>query len=285
VRLSATASWGGSAGETLDVALPMNLAAALFKSSIGRKIIMAVTGLVLLGFVTGHLIGNFHVLGAPEEINGYAHFLQGLGPVLWLVRLFLLVCVGLHIWAAVVLTLENKKARPQEYEHKKWIQASVASRWMAVSGLLVLAFIVYHLLHFTVGVDSDAFVGDAFKARHEYVMQHDFHLLGLLLVTKGTVVHDVHHMMVQGFLNSAVSVAYIIATALLSFHLWHGIESMFQTLGLKTSRWSAALKFLARAYCLAYFAGNALIVGLILSGTVKPHPPQTAHVGPASTHP
>lgn len=263
----------------------MNLAAALFKSSIGRKIVMAVTGLVLLGFVTGHLIGNFHVFGAPEEINGYAHFLQGLGPVLWLVRLFLLACVGLHIWAAVVLSLENWKARPEEYNHKKWLQASLASRWMKWSGLMVLAFLIYHLLHFTIGVNSGAFIGDAFKANHEYVMQHDFHLLGFLLVTKGTVVHDVHHMMVQGFLNPLVSAAYVIAIGLLAFHLWHGIESMFQTLGLKTNRWSAALKFLARAYCLAYFAGNAFIVGAILSGTVKPHPPQTPAEITAAAHP
>jgi len=266
----------------------MNLAAALFKSSIGRKIVMAVTGLVLLGFVTGHLIGNFHVFGEPEEINGYAHFLQGLGPLLWLVRLGLLACVGLHIWAAVVLTLENQQARPQEYQRKKWLQASLASQWMRTSGLVVLAFIIYHLLHFTIGVNNGAFVGDAFKAHHEYTMQHDFHLVGFLMVAKGTVVHDVHHMMVQGFLNPIVAVAYIVAVGLLSFHLWHGIESMFQTLGLKTSRWSAALKFLSRAYCVAYFAGNAFIVGAIFSGAVKPHAAQVAHetgAPAASIHP
>jgi len=252
----------------------MNLVAALFKSSIGRKIVMAVTGLVLLGFVTGHLIGNFHVFGAPEEINGYSHFLQSLGPLLWGVRLFLLACAGLHIWAAVVLTLENRQARPEEYHVKKWVQASLASQWMRATGLVVLAFLIYHLLHFTIGVNNGAFVGDAFKTHHEYVMEHDFHLFGFLMVAKGTVVHDVHHMMVQGFLNPIVAVAYLVAVGLLSFHLWHGIESMFQTLGLKTSRWSGALRFLARAYCLLYFAGNAFIVGAVLFGAVPPHPPQ-----------
>jgi succinate dehydrogenase cytochrome b subunit len=252
----------------------MQLVAALFKSSIGRKIVMAVTGLVLLGFVTGHLIGNFHLFGAPEEINGYAAFLQSLGLLLWGVRLFLLVCVGLHIWAAVVLTLENRNARPEEYESKRWIQASLASRWMRTSGLLVLAFLIYHLLHFTIGVNSPAFVGEHFKAHHEYVMNHDFHLFGFLMVPAGTTVHDVYDMMVYGFMNPIVAAAYLIAIALLSFHLWHGIESMFQTLGLKTGRWSGALRFLARAYCLLYFAGNAFIVGAVLTGTVRPHPPQ-----------
>src|SRR5690606_29844991 len=203
-------------------------------------------------------------------------------PTLWFVRILLLVCVGLHIWAGVVLTLENQRARPEEYEVRKWIQASVASRWMRVSGFVVLAFIVYRLLHFTIGVDSDAFVGDAFKTRHTYVMEHDFHLLGFLMVPRGTVVHDVHHMMVQGFLHPVVAAAYVIAVGLLSFHLWHGIDSMFQTLGLKTARWSGVRAAVTRVYCVLYFAGNLLIVGGVLAGWVKPHPPQDPAVSEAA---
>lgn len=264
----------------------MNLAAALFKSSIGRKIVMAVTGLVLLGFVTGHLIGNLHVFGAPEEINGYAHFLQGLGPLLWGVRLFLLLCLALHFWAAVVLTLENRRARPEEYECKRWIQASLASQWMRSTGVLVFAFLVYHLLQFTIGVNNPAFVGEHFKSQHAYVMQHDFHLFGFEMVTKDTVVHDVYDMMIFGFQNPIISAAYVIAIGLLAFHLWHGIESMFQTLGLKTNRWAAALRFLTRAYCVLYFVGNLAIPGAILLGVLKPHPPQTAQLpsGSALAH-
>src|SRR5690606_36303590 len=239
---------------------------------------------VLIGFITGHLIGNLHLFGAPEEINGYAHFLQGLGPLLWIVRIGLLICAGLHVWAAVVLTLENRRARPEEYNVRKWIQASLASRWMRTSGFLVLAFIIYHLLHVTIGVNNSAFVGDAFKSGHEYVMQHDFHLFGFLMFPEGTVVHDVHHMMVQGFLNPIVSVAYIIAIALLPFHLWHGIESMFQTLGLRTQTWAYGLRLLSRTYCVLYLAGNVFIVGAVMAGMVKPHqgvavPAETAAAG------
>lgn len=249
----------------------MNLATALFKSSIGRKIIMALTGLVLLGFVTGHLIGNLHVFGHPDEINGYAHFLQGLGPLLWLVRGFLLLCVVLHIWAAVVLTLENKRARPEEYGFRHTIQATLASRTMRLTGFIVLAFILYHLAHFTVGVNGGFFQGDSFKGRlPEVTLQEDFHLAGVLLAREGTPVHDVHTMIVRGFQSPIVSAFYILAVGLLAFHLWHGIESMFQTLGLKTSRWGNGLRLLTRAYCVLYFLGNVAIVGAVLGGFVKP---------------
>ena len=255
----------------------MNLATALFKSSIGRKIIMAVTGLVLVGFVTGHLIGNLHVFGEPDEINGYAHFLQGLGPLLWLVRGFLLLCAVLHIWAAVVLTIENKKARPQEYGFRHTINATLASRTMRLTGLVVLAFIAYHLAHFTIGVNGGFFQGDTFKSRlPEVTLKEDFHLAGVLLAREGTPVHDVHTMVVRGFQSPIVSGFYIIAVGLLAFHLWHGIESMFQTLGLKTSRWGNGLRALTRAYCVLYFLGNVAIVGAILGGFVKPAGAETA---------
>jgi succinate dehydrogenase / fumarate reductase cytochrome b subunit len=249
----------------------MNLATALFKSSIGRKIIMAVTGLVLLGFVTGHLIGNLHIFGHPDEINGYAAFLQGLGPVLWLVRGTLLVCVALHIWAAVVLTLENNQARPQAYGFKHTIQATLASRTMRVTGLVVLAFVAYHLVHFTIGSSSSFFQGETYKAALDhYEMKHDFHFLGLLLVQKGEHVHNVYDMVVRGFQNPIVSAFYILATGLLAFHLWHGIESMCQTLGIKTNTWGKCLRNLARLYCIAYFLGNLAIPGSVLAGCLKP---------------
>jgi succinate dehydrogenase / fumarate reductase cytochrome b subunit len=247
----------------------MNLAKALFTSSIGRKILMALTGLVLVGFVTGHLVGNLHLFGSPDEINGYAHFLQGLGPVLWLIRGFLLLCVVLHIWAGVVLTLENNKARPVDYGFKHTIQATLASRAMRVSGIVVLAFLLYHLAHFTVGANSGFFQGQSFKTRiPEYVMKHDFHFVGLLLVRADTPVHDVHTMIVRGFQSPIVSGFYILAVGLLAFHLWHGVESMFQTLGLKTSRWGCMLRLIARAFCVVYFLGNLTIPTAILAGCV-----------------
>lgn len=249
----------------------MNLIAALFKTSIGRKILMAVTGLLLVAWVTGHLFGNLHLFGSPDEINGYAHFLQSLGPVLWIERAVLLLLVVLHIWAAYVLTLENMRARPENYTARHTIQATLASRTMRWTGAIVLFFLLYHLAHFTIGVRGAFFEGQYFKGRiAPYVMQHDFHLLGFLLVKAGTTVDDVFTMVVQGFQNPIVAGFYIIAVGLLSFHLWHGIESMFQTLGLRTRRWSGFLSGVARLFCVAYFAGNLLIVGSVLAGYVRP---------------
>ena len=263
----------------------MNLVAALFTSSIGRKVLMAVTGLILIGFVTGHLIGNLHVFGEPDEINGYAHFLQGLGPVLWIVRLTLLAAVILHVWAAVVLTLENRKARPAEYGFKHTIQATLASRTMRITGFVVLAFVLYHLAHFTIGLNGGLFQGDTFKTRlPEYTMREDFHLLGFLLVSAGTQVHDVYAMVVRGFQSPIVSGFYIIAVGLLSFHLWHGFESMFQTLGLRTSQWAGFLRVVTRAFCILYFLGNLAVPAAILMGVVELHsaPSLAAH---APAHP
>lgn len=246
----------------------MNLVGLLFRSSIGRKILMAATGLVLVGFVTGHLVGNLQIFAHPDKINGYAHFLQSLGPALWGVRLFLLACVGIHVWAALALVLENRAARgPEAYGVSKWINAVLASRYMKHTGIVVLAFIVYHLAHFTVGV---AQAGSFKTALPHYSMAGDFHLLGLPIVAKGQVVHDVYSMVFLGFANPVVSIFYIIAVALLSLHLLHGVDSMFQTFGLRNHQWANCLRRLVALFCLAYLIGNVAIPGAILTGIAKP---------------
>jgi len=252
----------------------MNLLGALFGSSIGRKFIMALTGLVLVGFVTGHLVGNLQIFAHPDKINGYAHFLQSLGPALWGVRLFLLACVGLHVWAAVVLALENKAARgPEPYGVSKWLQAVFASRYMKHTGLVVLAFIVYHLAHFTVGAAQ----AQNFKtALPEYTMVGEFHVFGFPVVAAGAHVHDVYSMVYLGFASPVVSLFYIIAVGLLSLHLLHGVDSMFQTFGLRNHRWAPGLRRVVALYCLAYFLGNLAIPGAILTGGAKPAPGTTA---------
>ena len=244
----------------------MNLLGNLFCSSIGRKLLMAVTGVVLMAFVTGHLVGNLQVFEAPEKINGYAHFLQSLGPALWAVRLFLLACVSIHIWAGVVLTLESYRARPEAYEFRHTIQATLASRTMRWTGAIVLAFLLYHLAQFTVGWVHP----DEFKRGHEYVMAADFHLLGFPVVAKGQAVADVYSMVFLGFSHPLVSLFYIVAVGLLSFHLAHGADSLFQTLGWRTERWAGLLRRLVALYCLLYFLGNLAIPGAILTGLAKP---------------
>ena len=229
----------------------MNLLDALFKTSIGKKVVMAITGLILVGFIFGHMIGNLQIFSAPEKINAYAHFLQGLGGALWLIRGFLLLTVVLHIVTAVKLVLENKAALgPEDYAKQRTLRASFASRTMKWSGLIVLAFIVYHILHFTVKNTH----GEAFYPMTEL---------------HGEIVPDVHSMMVYGFQQPIIAISYLVAVGLLSVHIGHGISSLFQSLGLRTRAWGCCLNKAAIALAVIYFLGNAAIVAGPLSGKVK----------------
>jgi succinate dehydrogenase / fumarate reductase cytochrome b subunit len=177
--------------------------------------------------------------------------------------------VGIHIWAGVVLSLENIKARgPESYGVKHTIQATLASRTMRWTGLVVLAFLIYHLAHFTFGAAQ----ASTFKQNlMPYSMQEEYRIAGFPVVHAGAQVPDVHSMVVLGFQSTVVSFFYIIAVGLLSFHLLHGFDSMFQTLGLRSARWSRGLRTFSLVFCLAYFVGNLAIPGAVLAGQLKPH--------------
>lgn len=243
--------------------------ANLVKSSIGRKFLMAMSGLVLTGFVAGHMLGNLQIFLPPDHINGYAHFLQGLGGALWAIRAFLLLCVVVHVWAAITLWRESYVARgPERYGKSKWLAASTPSRYMRMTGLVVFFFIIYHILHFTVGVQG---TGGMFKtALPEWVMTQDVSELGIPLAYAGDKVHDVYSMVFIGFMNPLVSGFYIIAVALLAMHLWHGVDSLFQTIGWRNHKWSCALRTIAGLFALVYLLGNIAMPGLIVSGIAKP---------------
>ncbi len=228
---------------------------------------MAVTGLILIGFVVGHLIGNLQVFQHPDSLNGYAQFLHNLGPLLWIARIGLLVAVGIHIWAATVLTLENNKARGGAYGFKHTIRATLASRTMRLTGYVVLAFIIYHIAHFTIGAAQSA----SFKENlPPYTMQHEYRVAGFPVIAAGAKVPDVHNMVILGFQNPIVSLFYIVAVGLLSFHLLHGIDSLFQTLGLRSTRWGGGLRKFAVVFCAAYFFFNLMIPATVLSGRIQP---------------
>lgn len=214
---------------------------------------MAGTGLVLFGFVTGHLVGNLQIFLPPEKINAYGHMLESLGAALWLIRLFLLVCLVIHVWLAIKLTLENRAARPHGYGVEHVNRATLASRIMARTGFVVLAFILFHLAHYTL------------RLGHPEWSERSFAL------SDGTLVRDIHTMMVEGFGNLAVSAFYLIAVGLLSYHLAHGIVSLVQTLGLKNEKWTRGLERFALVYCWLYFVGNAAIPLAVLGGLVQPH--------------
>lgn len=240
---------------------------------------MALTGLVLIGFAAGHLVGNLQIFSHPDKINGYAEFLHQTGPLLWVARIGLLLCVGIHIWAATVLTLENRRARgPEEYgAGRHWIAASLSSRYIRWTGYVVLAFIVYHLAHFTLGLTDPA----DFKSGYSYTMQHDYTVAGFPVIKAGAEVHNVYLMIYRGFESVPVSLFYIIAVGLLSLHLLHGADSLFQTLGWRTQRWATGLRRLVALFCLFYFLGNLAIPGAIVTGALDPHP--AANVHPAQT--
>jgi len=246
----------------------MNSIVNLIRSSIGRKFLMAITGLILVGFVTGHLVGNLQIFLHPDHINGYAHFLQGLGPALWLVRLVLLACTVIHVWAAVTLTIESRLARgPEKYGVSKWLNATIASRYMRMTGVVVAAFIVYHIAHFTIGVAQHS----TFKAElPKWTMLEDAREFGVPLAAKGDVVDDVYSMVYLGFANPVVSLFYIIAVGLLAMHVMHGADSMFQTFGLRNHKWGCCLRRVVMLYCVVYFLGSLAIPGAILSGVAKP---------------
>src|SRR5258705_10122595 len=198
----------------------MNLLTNIFKSSLGKKYVMAISGLVMLLFVIGHLAGNLQIFLGPDAINRYGHFLQSNPELIWPARLFLLLMIGLHIWSAIKLSIENKAARPVGYGEHHPIGSSYASRTMLMSGLIIFAFIIYHLLHFTVQAQYINFTGQNFVA---FVDAAD----------PAHPRHDIFKMMVVGFRNPLVSGFYLVAMALLCLHLSHGVSAMFQSLGWK----------------------------------------------------
>jgi succinate dehydrogenase / fumarate reductase cytochrome b subunit len=223
--------------------------ASFFGSSIGRKFVVAITGVVLLLFVIGHLLGNLQIFLGPDWINSYAQHLRNLGPLLWLTRALLLIAVLLHIWYTILLTRDNRRARPFRYAQKDYTKATFASRYMWLSGLVVLAFICYHLAHFTFVVADPrlaALKADALNRR------------------------DVFSMMVYGFRNPIVSAFYILAMFLLMLHLTHGASSFFQSLGLNDKRTNPRLAWGGRIFAWLIFLGYTSIPLACLAGMVQP---------------
>jgi succinate dehydrogenase / fumarate reductase cytochrome b subunit len=229
----------------------MNFVAGLFNSSLGKKYIMSLTGLGLFIFVIGHMIGNLQIFIGQEAINRYGAFLQGLGELLWCARIGLIVLVLLHIWSAVKLSAENKAARPTAYGNYNPVGSSYASRTMLMSGLIILAFIIYHLLHYTFVVQAINGTGRNFAELHD---------------PQGR--HDIYTMMILGFRQPIVSIFYIIGIALLCLHLSHGVQAMFQSLGLKNRSWQPLIDGFAKFIAIVLLLGYCIIPIAVLTGLV-----------------
>jgi succinate dehydrogenase / fumarate reductase cytochrome b subunit len=228
----------------------MNLLARVWRSSVGKKFVMALTGGALVVFVIGHLIGNLQLFLGPETLNRYGHFLQSNKELLWSARLGLLACVVLHIVAAARLSAENKVARPVGYEgDPNPIAASYASRTMLMSGFIVAAFIIYHLLHYTMQVPGVNFSDQDFGGFHD---------------EKGR--HDVYWMMIIGFQQPIVALFYVVAMALLCLHLSHGVEAMFQSLGVRLGCCPELPRRAAKWGAILIFVGYVSMPLAVLSG-------------------
>ncbi len=213
-------------------------------SSIGAKFLMAASGLGLVLFVIAHMLGNMQVFLGPEAINAYAAKLQSLGALLWVARIGLLLMFGLHVATAIRITRQNRAARPIPYAVHKPFQSSFASRTMLMSGLIVLAFAIWHLLHFTFGsVDAES-----------YRMAHQ------------GATPDVYAMLVHAFRQPVVAVSYMFAMLLLALHISHGLGSLVQSLGLTNRRTRSCCMCAGRLVALVIFAGNLSMPLAILCG-------------------
>jgi len=212
-----------------------------YDSSIGKKILIALTGIVLVGFVLGHMIGNLLVFAGPEAINEYGHFLQtvGHGMGVWVARVVIFGSIILHVILTVQVTKQNRASREQRYGKQHTQVASKSSRVMILSGLTILAFFIYHILHFTARSFNDY---DTYKT-----MLH------------GEQVHDVYKMVIAGFSWAPASIFYIVAMVLLASHLSHGVSSLFQTLGLSTEKTRPVFQLIGKAYAALILIGNCSI--------------------------
>jgi succinate dehydrogenase / fumarate reductase cytochrome b subunit len=209
---------------------------------------MAITGFLLFLFILIHMAGNWQLFLGAEAINSYAALLKEKAIVLWSFRLGLLFLITLHIWAALSLTFENRAAHPEKYEVAKDHSATLASRSMAVSGTIVLFFIIYHLLHFTARVAPGT---------------QDYYLEDL----KGR--HDVYEMVVRAFQNPLITAFYVLGIGLLALHLSHGLQSMFRSLGLSNQETLPWQKCIARLVALGIFVGMVAIPLSVHFGCIK----------------
>jgi succinate dehydrogenase / fumarate reductase, cytochrome b subunit len=215
---------------------------SLLATTVGKKVVMAVTGLILFGFVIVHMLGNLQVYVGPEAINSYGLSLQTFlhGGGIWLFRAVLLTAVLLHIWAMTALTLANRRAREVGYREWKARESTYASRTMRWSGVFLLAFIVFHLLHFTTGD-----------------LHPDF------------IPGDVYHNVITGFQVVPVAIVYILATLVLALHLFHGSWSMLQTLGLNHPRYNRLRNIVCVGLAALVVIGNLSFPVAVLTGLIR----------------
>jgi succinate dehydrogenase / fumarate reductase cytochrome b subunit len=218
-----------------------------YRSAIGKKAVMASTGVILFGWIFMHMAGNLKLFLGPEALNHYAVWLRDLGaPIfphevaLWLTRLLLVVAVIFHIHSAYALTMMNRNARPVGYADRDFVKGTYAARTMRWGGVIILLFVIYHILHLTTGD-----------------VHHDF------------IEGDVYHNVVTGFQVWWVAAVYIVANLALGLHLYHGLWSMFSSLGLTNPRFEHWRRTFATVFAVVITAANISFPLSVLTGFVR----------------
>ncbi len=224
----------------IAAAPPRRAPEGFYGSNIGKKATMAVTGVILFLFLIGHLAGNLQVFEGPEKMAQYTRFLHSMPAGLWFVRAVLIIAVVAHIWSATLLAKRKWDARPTGYKRWKPIGSTYASRTMYWSGPIILAFVIYHLLDFTIGPANPNFVEG-----------------------------DPYHNIVASFSNPVIASWYIFAMILLCLHLYHGLFSMFQSVGLSHPRYTPMLRRAAKIVAVALAAGFISIPVAVLTKAVS----------------
>lgn len=216
--------------------------ARFWTSTVGKKAVMAVTGIILFAYVIGHLLGNLQIFlpNGRESINHYAALLHTSEALLWAVRSFLILTIVLHIWSYADLGIRKMQARPAGYVKKRAVGSSIASRTMYWSGPFIAAYVIYHILHLTTGT-----------------------------VHPGFREGDVYDNVITGFRSYPVAIAYIVAIILLCLHLYHGLWSWLQSLGLNHPRYTPAIKRLAGVVAILIAAGYISIPAAVMTGILR----------------
>jgi succinate dehydrogenase / fumarate reductase, cytochrome b subunit len=219
------------------------------ETSVGKKVLMAVTGFIVFGFVVGHILGNLQLFMGPEKLNAYAAFLQGSGPLKWSVRIVLAVSVVVHMVSAAQVTLQNWRARPTGYAVKTFQKTTYAARTMWLGGPIIALFVVYHLLHLTTGDVHPAPAG--FEPDAEGII-------------------NVYNNVVLGFQRPLASGIYILTMVLIGLHLHHGLWSMLQSVGLNHPKYNPLRKAFAVAFALFIAGAGISLPVAVLSGFITP---------------
>lgn len=226
---------------------PITGLASLWNSTVGKKYVMAITGLIWFGYLIIHLWGNLKIFAGPTFLDDYGAWLRtvgeplfGFSQLLWLARIILIPAFIVHMWAAISLTARDRASRPQRYSMRKNQESTFASRTMIYGGLFIVLFVIYHLLDFTFGQANPSF-------------------------QEGEIYHNV----VASFQRWPVVLFYVLAMIAVGLHLLHGIWSLFQTLGWNTTRINRGLRNFATFAALVLTLGNISIPVAVLAGVVK----------------